>query len=476
MTDLLLSLLPIAALAFALSVLRMKAWRAALGAWGVAVAAAFAIMLTDHPAGAVASRVLGATGEGVLFALHPICLVVVGALFVYSLTVASGAMDTIRKGLASVSDDPRILLLLIVWGFGNFIEGMAGFGTAVAIPAALLVGIGINPLKAVLVSLVANTTATAFGSVGVPLMTLARVTGCGTGTLGRTAAVVQSLVTALGPVLVLLVYGGPRALKGMWRPVVLSSAAFILPWISVAWFVGVELPDVIGGLAVMLVLGASESRRHGGSSALDLRGQLRAWTPFGCVVLFLAIAAFLPSAAKKYASPGVLVLSAGFAGGALQGLTARRMLGVLGKTLAVYWPALATICAVLALARVMTESGMIESVAAALVSATGRAYPFFATLVGALGGFVTGSGTSACVLFGRLQVSAAEVIGIQPDMLAAANVMGAGIGKMICPQSIAIGCAAAGLAGSESAVLRRMLPWFAAVLLLASLVVGLAVQ
>lgn len=110
------------------------------------------------------------------------------------------------------------------------------------------------------------------------------------------------------------------------------------------------------------------------------------------------------------------------------------MCRVLGRTLLSYWTAFATICCVLVLARVMTAAGMIATLADAPVSATGAAYPFFAPLVGALGGFVTGSGTSANVLFGSLQVGAAAKLGVSADLLAAANMMGAGIGKMVCPR------------------------------------------
>ena len=149
---------------------------------------------------------------------------------------------------------------------------------------------------------------------------------------------------------------------------------------------------------------------------------------------------------------------------------------MLFETLVRYWAAFATICFVLAMARIMGSAGMISAMASALVSATGDAYPYAATAVGALGGFVTGSGTSSCVLFGRLQADAAAAISASPVVLAAANVMGAGIGKMICPQSIAIGAAAAGLVGAESRLFKAALPWFAGVVAAASVIAGLAAR
>lgn len=459
----LLSLAPILALAVALSVFKAKAYKATLGAAVLALAIALAFFPSAFPP----SAILPTVADGVSFALYPICLVVLAALFVYLLTVESGALSTIRAGLAGVSSDPRVLAILVVWGFGNFMEGMAGFGTAVAIPAAILVGVGFDPLKAVLVCLVANTTPTAFGSVGVPLVTLSKVGGADLATLARTSVLLQLFVTAMGPFLILLVLDGWKGLRGAVRLALVADAAFLVPWFLSARLFGPELPDVLGGLSVLVVVSLWERK---GRLACDLGAQIRAWAPFGFVVLFLGAAALLPAAAKRFAPSGVLVLLAGFLGGATQGLSPARMCRVLKRTLVSYWTAFATIVFVLALARVMTVSGMVSAIADSLVAATGAAYPFFAPVVGALGGFVTGSGTSACVLFGPLQAGAAAKLGVSPDLLAAANVMGAGIGKMVCPQSIAIGTAAALVADRAGDAFKRMLPWFFAVLLVACLV------
>ncbi len=463
-TSLSLSLVPIAALVVALSVFKAKAYKATAGAAVLALALALAFFRPSFPA----SAILPTVADGVSFALYPICLVVLAALFVYSLTVESGALTKIREGLSEVSPDPRVLAILVVWGFGNFMEGMAGFGTAVAIPAAILVGVGFDPLKSVLICLVANTTPTAFGSVGVPLVTLSKVGGTDLATLAKTAVFLQLFVTALGPFLILLVLDGWKGLRGAVRLALMADAAFLVPWFLSARLLGPELPDILGGLSVLVVVSLWERK---GRLACDLKAQAKAWAPFGFVVLFLGAAALLPAAAKRYAPSGVLILLAGFLGGASQGLSFGRMCRVLKKTLVSYWTAFATIVFVLVLARVMTVSGMVATLADSLVAATGSAYPFFAPVVGALGGFVTGSGTSACVLFGPLQAGAAAKLGVAPDLLAAANVMGAGIGKMICPQSVAIGTAAALVADRAGDAFKRMLPWFFAVLLLACLVV-----
>ena len=459
-----LALLPILWLIVALACLKLKAWQATLSALAVGIAVSLSFFRTSLPPGDIPSVV----ADGVLFALHPICLVILAALFTYGVTVTSGAMTTIREGLARISDDRRVLALIIVWGFGNFMEGMAGFGTAVAIPAAILVGIGFDPLKAVLMCLIANTTPTAFGSVGVPLATLAAKSGTDAATLSWAAGWLQSAVTAAGPVLILLVLDGFRALKGMVTYLLLTEIAFLVPSLLAARFLGWELPDILGGVTTIVVVGAYALRGR----KLEGFGKLCfAAIPFAFVVLILGAAAFVPPEFKK--SPGLLVLVAGFLGGLVQRLSPACLLKILWKTLTGYWAAFVTTCAVLALARVMGASEMILTIANTLVSATGAAYPFVATVVGALGGFVTGSGTSACALFGELQAKAAEAIHASPTVLAAANVMGAGIGKMICPQSIAIGAAAAGLVGRESEILKRAVPWFVGVVVAACLITGL---
>lgn len=464
-----LSLLPILWLIVALAGLKLKAWQATLSALAVGLVVALSFFRTALPVSAVVPVV----ADGLLFALHPICLVILAALFTYGVTVETGAMATIREGLARVSDDRRVLALIIVWGFGNFMEGMAGFGTAVAIPAAILVGIGFDPLKSVLMCLIANTTPTAFGSVGVPLATLAAKSGTDPVMLCWTASVLQALVTAAGPVLVLLALDGFKALKGMGAYLLLTEVAYFAPSLLSARFIGWELPDILGGVSVILALGwyATRGRKMEGLGRLAF-----AAIPFAFVVVILGAAACLPAELKKYASPGGLVLIAGFAGGLVQRLTVLRLFRLLWKTLTGYWAAFVTTCAVLALSRVMGAAQMIQTIANTLVSATGSSYPYVATIVGALGGFITGSGTSSCALFGELQATAAKEIAVSPTVLAAANVMGAGIGKMICPQSIAIGAAAAGLVGRESRILKKALPWFLGVVASACLITGLAVK
>lgn len=447
-----LSFLPIAALIAALVVFKLPAWKAALAALAVGVAVAAGM---SCPVSAMASAAAGGAKTG----LFPIGLVIVAALFTYAVTVESGAMEEIKRGLTSLSPDRRFLALVVVWGFGNFMEGMAGFGTAVAIPCAILVGIGFDPMRAVLCCLVANTTPTAFGSVGVPTAVLAGETDLALPRLSQAVALLQLAVTAISPFLVVFIADGSRGVREKWRLALLADVAFIVPWLVVAATCGCELPDVVGGLSVMLVMAFAGERR-----GIDLRRQAWAWLPFGLVVAVLGASAALPPRFRL--SPGLLVLAAGFAGGLCQRLGPARLARLFAQTCRRYSLALATICAVLALAKVMGAAGMTENLADAVVAATGSAYAAVSGAVGALGGFVTGSGTSTNVLFGSLQASVGT--GATDKLIfASANVMGAGIGKMICPQSIVFGCATAGIAGRESEVMKRALPYFAVVLALA---------
>ena len=455
--DTMLSILPVAVLVAALAGFGLPAWCAALAAF--AAGAAVAAFCFGLPCAAVAQCAASGAATG----LFPIGLVIVAALFTYAATVESGAIAEIKGGLSRLSGDRRFQALLVAWGFGGFMEGMAGFGTAVAIPCAILVGIGFDPVKAVLCCLVANTTPTAFGSAGVPTMVLAGEAGADVSQLSAAIAFLQLAATSLSPFLILAIVDGWRGVRECWRLALVADAAFLSAWAAVAPLLGCELPDIAGGIAVMAAFALMGNR-----SGIDLRRQAWAWMPFAFVVLALGGAALMPRECRI--SPGFAILAAGASGALCQGLRPARVAAIAARTVLRYSPALFTICAVLALAKVMGAAGMTRNLAGALVSATGSAYPAVSAIVGALGGFVTGSGTSSNVLFGSLQASVASCEA-QKILFAAANVMGAGIGKMICPQSIVLGCAAAGLAGRERSVMVKALGCFAAVLSVACLTV-----
>jgi lactate permease len=433
-------------------------------------------------------------------AIWPIVIVIIAAVFTYNLTVHTGAMEKIKGMLTSVSSDKRVLVLLIGWCFGGFLEGMAGFGTAVAIPASMLMALGFNPIMAILACLVANGVPTMFGSIGIPTTTLASITGLDPASL----AFVQSLqvapfVIATPFLMVMLMGGGPKALKGVVPITLASGLSFAIPEIVAAKFIGADLPVVVGAVCSLVVtflvalkskhevpaqyeLAAApgEGAASGEEKSLSPAEALRAWCPFILIFVVLVVTSRLvpfvhdplsqikttvniyqgdPTATLTFSwvnTPGVLIMVCGIVGGLIQGCSVSEMLGVLGATVKQMSRTIVTMLAILACAKVMGYSGMIASIATFFVGTFGGFYPLVAPVLGGLGTFVTGSGTSSEVLFGSVQVQAAQAIGADPLWLAAANSLGVSAGKMLAPQSIAIGTATCGLVGKDGEVLGKI--------------------
>lgn len=486
-----LALLPIIWLIIAMSVLKMPGYRACLIALVVTIALAMGVW---HMSAINAST---AALEGICNALWPIIIVILAALFTYNLTLETKAMDSIKAMLASVSTDKRILMLLIAFGFGNFMEGMAGFGTAVAIPAGILVGLGFDPLLSVVTCLIINSTPTAFGSVGVPTNTMANITGLHVVGISAKVALIQAVVQFIIPFIAVIVIGkGTKALKGLIPCILVADLSYIIPQYAVAQFIGPDLANIIGAIVSMvaIIVFAMKVKTPAieefqvetsgdGLKGLTLGSAFKAWSPFIFIFLFLLFTSTLvPAIHDPLASinspiqfytgknpatltfywintPGVLILLAGFIGGAIQGASFATMLNVLGRTVKSNIKTILTICSVLAVAKIMGYSGMTSSISAALVAMTGSMFPIISPLIGTIGGFVTGSGTSTTALFGAVQVETAKHIGANQYWLAAGNLMGAGLGKMICPQSIAIGTAAVGLSGAESKIMSKVVIW-----------------
>ena len=429
-----LSIVPILWLIVALAVLKMAAWKAcsvaAIISFILAVIPPFSQQPVHMAAGAV---------EGAALAIWPILLVITAAIFTYNLVVHTKAMDTIKTMLSSVTSDMRVLALLLAWGFGDFMEGMAGFGTAVAIPAAMMVAVGFNPLKSIVACLVANAVPTI-----TPLFIVA------------------------------IIGGGVKALKGVLTVTILSGLALSVPELIINKFIGPELSVLASSIIIMAVIVVSAKFMPTNDPDYEIKAEVRGITggegviaamPFILIFVFLLLASKLVPAiygplssikttviideaigAKHtfvwIATPGIMIFLAAFVGGAIQKASFGEMLGVLGKTLRGLAFTYITIIAVVVTAKLMTYSGMTRNIAEALVGATGSMYPLFAPLVGALGAFITGSGTNTNVLFGPLQVAAANSLipgdtGLQM-WLAGINSGAAGIGKMFSPQSIAI--------------------------------------
>lgn len=502
-----LALLPIIWLIVALSGLKMAGHKACIGA--LIVSAVLALFFWKMPALDCASAAL----EGALMALWPIILVIIAAIFTYNLSLHTGAMDVIKQMITGVSADSRVLALLVGWCFSGFLEGMAGFGTAVAIPAGMLAGMGMNPLTAAVICLLANAAPTAFGSIGIPTVTLAKVTGLEAAPLALLTVEQLAPYMILVPfIMVALVGGGLKAIKGVFGVTLVASLSFFIPELAVAKFLGAELPVVVGSVcSLACTIGAAKlfGKNKPVPEAYDMRAHLPehmeitgkkalvSWLPFLLIFVFLLLISklipplyavlneihttatiFTGPNASPYtftwiATPGVVIFLAAVIGGLAQGASGGEMWKVLVSTVKQMSKTIVTIIAVLATARIMSYSGMISAIAALFVGVAGGFYPFVAPIIGALGAFVTGSGTSAEVLLGKLQVEAALAVGATPGWLAAANTLGACIGKIISPQCISIAVAATGMDGQDGKILGTVIKWAVGMLVVACLISGL---
>ncbi len=442
--------------------------------------------------------------EGFAMAIWPICLVIVAAVFTYNLVVHTKNMELIKKMLTSVSKDKRILVLIISWGFGGFMEGMAGFGTAVAIPAGILCGLGFDPIFAAMICLVANTTPVAFGSIGIPTVTAANVTGFSPHMTASYVVLQLAIMVILVPFFLVFITGKHEGAKGLgdYKEILfitlMSGVSFLIPQYLTAKFIGAELPAVIGSvcsmavtiiLAKVMLKGKSskfdvEIEEKEDERTLTVKDALVAWSPFILVLVFLLLTSTLvpaihdPLSAIKsnvpiytgegaapytftwVATPGVLILIAAFIGGIIQKCPIGEIFGVLGKTIVQMLKTIITIMAVLATAKIMGYSGMTQSIADFIVRVTGSFYPLVAPLIGSIGTFVTGSSTSSSVLFSKLQASTGAELNINQIWLVAANTVGSTAGKIISPQSIAVATAATATVGKESEILTKVIKYF----------------
>lgn len=479
-----LALIPIVWLIVSLGVIKMPAAQACSA--GLVITIFLAIYAFKLPA---VDTLTGAI-EGILMGLWPIIYVIIAALFTYNVTNSSGGIKVIQDMLSSITTDKRILVLIIAWGFGGFLEAIAGFGTAVAIPAGILIAFGINPIEASVICLIANTTPTAFGAVGLPVITLSQVTGLPATPLSFVITLqLIALVVIIPYILVFLTGGGIKALKGVGLITLMSGLAFALPQVLVAKFVGPELPAIVGSIVCLAVtVGLAKLKKSSDAKNMDIPHHtvgeiLRASSPFILVFVLVILASSLfpainhalgsvhssfivytgknaaPFTINWLSSPGTLILLASFIGGAIQGLSLKQMLGILWTTVKGIWKTAITVCAIVALAKVMGYAGMTKALAVALVAIMGPVYPLIAPIIGALGTFITGSDTSANVLFGNLQLSAAKSLGASSNWVVGSNMVGATAGKMISPQSIAVAAAAIGQEGSEGVILKHALKW-----------------
>ena len=490
---------PVFVLMFLLGVLRKPAWVASL--FGLGAAAVVALGVYRMHAGAL----VGAVGYGAAFGLFPIGWVVFTAILLYNMTVETGKFQLVKDSVGSLTEDRRLQALLIAFAFGAFIEGAAGFGTPVAVSAAMLTGLGFSPFFAAGICLLANTAPVAFGSIATPILTLAGITSLPLDRLSAGVGRVCAPVSLIVPAYLILVMGGWRALRGVLPAAALCGIAFGGMQFLVSNFVGPQLTDILSSLAAIGALVLlfklwkpresfnleNHSSVHVAPPRHSTAELLHAWAPYILLVIFVLLWGYKPIQMKlssltvsfpwpglhnvvmrvppvvakpsPYAAtyafiwlsaPGTACLFAALLSALVLRMPLSRFLRVLTSTVKQLLLAELTIAAVLALAFLMNYSGATATLGLAF-AATGVMFPFFSSLLGWLGVFLTGSDTAANALFGNLQVITAQRLNMDPVLMAASNSAGGVMGKMISLQSVAVASAATAMKSHDEGRLFR---------------------
>ncbi|NYF34918.1 L-lactate permease [Stenotrophomonas sp. JAI102] len=505
----LIALLPIAFFFVALAVLRMKGWLA--GTITVAIALAVALLFYQMPL----SQAFAAAGYGFVYGLWPIAWIILGAVFLYKVSVKTGQFDIIRASILSVTEDQRLQMLMVGFAFGAFLEGAAGFGAPVAITAALLVGLGFKPLYAAGLCLIVNTAPVAFGAMGIPIIVAGQVTGLDAFEIGQMAGRQLPFLTIIVLFWIMAIMDGWRGVKETWPAVLVAGGSFAIAQYLTSNFIGPELPDITASLTSLVCLTLflrrwtpvrifrfdTETSAEAAAQAREAprysAGQIvKAWSPFLILTAMVTIWSVKPFKALFAAGgalehwvlkipvpsldqlvqkmPPIVPVPTGYEAvykfdavsatgtaimlGAVIAIVLLKMrpaaaLRTLGETANELKVPIYSIGMVLAFAFIANYSGLSATLALALAH-TGKAFTFFSPFLGWLGVFLTGSDTSSNALFSALQATTAQQIGVSEVLLVAANTTGGVTGKMISPQSIAIACAAVGLAGKESDLFR----------------------
>jgi lactate permease len=506
----LVAALPVVALLALIAVFEIRIHLAAL--IGLACALMIATAIYQMPISAAAATTL----YGAAYGLFPIGWIILNLIFLYHLTVKKGLFAVLRSSLAGLAPDPRIQVILIAFSFGAFFEGAAGFGTPVAVTAAILIQLGFKPLLASGLSLIANTAPVAFGALGTPIIALNKVTGLGEQTLGAMVGRQLPFFSLIIPFWVVCAFAGFRGTLEVWPAALVAGVAFAVPQFLMSNFHGPWLVDIVASLCSILALllllkvwkpatlwklndlPLAPHRGEGqgeGCSVLPEKHSpallIQAWVPW----ILLTVLVFLWGLPKSKAffdglsifqfevphlnklvfrmppvvsaktpeqavyafgwlsATGTGILVAAIISGLLMRFSPLELGRAYLQTVYKVRYSLITIAAMLALGYVTKYSGTDATLGLALAK-TGVLYPFFGTLLGWLGVALTGSDTASNVLFGSLQKITAHQTGISPVLMAAANSSGGVMGKMVDAQSIVVASTATGYYGREGEILR----------------------
>ncbi|MFZ1389159.1 MAG: L-lactate permease [Thiolinea sp.] len=503
----LIALIPIAFFFVALAVFRMKGHIA--GTITVALALLVAILFYKMPV----SMALASAVYGFFYGLWPIAWIIITAVFLYKVTVKTGQFDIIRSSILSVTEDQRLQMLLVGFSFGAFLEGAAGFGAPVAITAALLVGLGFNPLYAAGLCLIANTAPVAFGAMGIPITVAGQVTGIDPFAIGQMAGRQLPLLSVIVPFWLIMIMDGWRGVKETYPAILVAGVSFAVTQFFTANYIGPELPDITSALVSLVCLTLFLKKwkpkrifRFEGQELSKVpatqtqhynpREIIKAWSPFMILTIMVTIWSLKPfkamfgkdglleswvfkvsvpyldklvtkmppivAEAKPYeavykfdwfSATGTAILLAAIITVVVLKMRPVEAFKTFFETVSELKRPIYSIGMVLAFAFVANYSGL-SATLALLLAGTGAMFTFFSPFLGWLGVFLTGSDTSSNALFCSLQATTAQQIGVSDTLLVAANTTGGVTGKMISPQSIAVACAAVGLVGKEADLFR----------------------
>ncbi|WP_171294724.1 L-lactate permease [Acinetobacter populi] len=505
----LIALIPIIFFFFALAVFRLKG--SVAGTITVILALLVSLFAYQMPTTMAFASVI----YGFFYGLWPISWIIIGAVFLYKISVKTGQFDIIRSSILSITEDQRLQMLLVGFAFGTFLEGAAGFGAPVAITAALLVGLGFKPLYAAGLCLIVNTAPVAFGAMGIPIIVAGQVSSVDTMEISQMVGRQLPFMVPIVLIWIMAIMDGWRGVKETWPAILVGGGSFAIAQYLTSNFVGPELPDITAAIASLVSLTVlmkfwqpKHIFRFETENSVDAQiaaqmqtkysvGQIiKAWSPFAiltAMVTLWSIAPFKKLFAKDgalsdwvisikvpylhqliekmppvvaeatdydaiykfdwFSATGTAIMIAAIISIIFLKMRPKDAVATFGETVNELKTPIYSIGMVLAFAFIANYSGMSATLALALAH-TGQAFTFFSPFLGWLGVFLTGSDTSANALFSALQATTAQQIGVPEVLLVAANTSGGVTGKMISPQSIAIACAAVGLVGKESDLFR----------------------
>lgn len=522
--------IPLFFLFWALAVKRMKGYKAGVCTLGIGILCA--VLLYKMPITAAISAAFLGISNG----LFPLAWIVITAVFLFNLVIESGQFEVIKTSISSVTPDRRLQALLIAFCFSHFLEGVAGQGAPVAVAAAMLIGLGFSPMTAALICMIANVPPVPFGPVGVPTITTAKVGEVALTPLAQAIGREMVVFSVIIAIVMLFAMVGKKKTIEVLPAALVAGGSFGISFFLVSNYISAELTSIVSSLASLVCLvgflkvwkpkniyrfdgdaNLDDSSADSGGAAAAVKysaGQvIKAWSPFIIVMIVMGIWGSIPfktflanelkwfvtisewpglhgvvyRVAPIVAQPSVYAASYKFdyfgaAGTALLissvisifilKISPSKAVSVFGKTCKQLVYSVITIASVIGFAFVANYSGMSFSYGLAF-AATGSLFIIFSPIIGCIGTFLTGSVTSSGSLFAKLQVVTAEQLGLNPILTTSANLLGACMGKLISPQSIAVAAASTGLVGKESEIFRSTFKY--CMVLLAMVVVAILI-